>query len=412
MKRIISQGVAIFMGLAGLGLLPTLSFAQSQEVQFLNQHHQTFSVQAEGVLPSLSLLDPYLQGPEIILAGEQHYLKESADLRFFFLRYTHQHAGVRYLLEELPFSMGYLLNQYVLSGDSSYLNRVFPHYSTPQRFKAWRSFYQKLAAFNQRLPLGDKIQVIGLDVERMTEFDWMVQNPAFRLLRSMLAQHQVPIGKVADLYSCMGEMENYPFDEAVSKQVQSRMRSFVEYWYQEWDSFHEMLGEDFFAAHIMITGLHQSWQYPGDKLAPYRDDFMYQSFRLLYPTFAVEARCFGQFGSIHTPLEAGKRPLGTQLQQAEHSPVRGRTLSIRYAYEGVIEKANANPRGLYREGDLIRDLPKRLQAPCLEAFSSAPQPILIQLDGLHSPFTDQARQFSFMVYVPLGVQYQNKFEKE
>jgi len=111
---------------------------------------------------SFSIMDDDLNKYTVFFAGENHlFRKSNIQLEIKMLQYLYHKANVRYLLLEFGYSRGWVLDQYIQTGDSNYLN-ILKNYS----YEIYADFYRQLYEFNTGLPENDKIHIIGIDVER------------------------------------------------------------------------------------------------------------------------------------------------------------------------------------------------------------------------------------------------------
>jgi hypothetical protein len=99
-----------------------------------------------------------LSDKRLFLNGEFHLKEKNNEVNLFLLKYYYKNAKVRVLLMEMGYTSGYLLNQYLISGDQSLLNSVDILPPSTAYFKSLRAFYQSL-------PEDEKFVVQGVDRE-------------------------------------------------------------------------------------------------------------------------------------------------------------------------------------------------------------------------------------------------------
>ncbi len=131
----------------------------SQEL-FLNDT----SVSADINITQLTQLDSVSNSVRVFMGGENHnYWSENNAIELKMIKHLHKTKGVRKLVIELGYARGYLLDRYI-NDDSTY-------YSLLDNNTAYQylNFYQELRAFNQSLPLDQRIHVYGVDVERFPD---------------------------------------------------------------------------------------------------------------------------------------------------------------------------------------------------------------------------------------------------
>lgn len=100
------------------------------------------------------------------IVSEIHGFQVNTEMKYQFITYLNQVKNLRYILLEISFSSGYLLNEYLQTGDELLLKQVFSFYkgSTFYTIEEYQ-FYQKLYIYNQSLSDNQKLILIGIDIE-------------------------------------------------------------------------------------------------------------------------------------------------------------------------------------------------------------------------------------------------------
>lgn len=83
-----------------------------------------------------------------------------------YIKYLNKETGIKYILDEIGFSAGQIINLYLQTGDESFLNQVFESADDLDTYSLYRkSYYKKLYEYNITLPETDRINLYGIDTE-------------------------------------------------------------------------------------------------------------------------------------------------------------------------------------------------------------------------------------------------------
>lgn len=106
-------------------------------------------------------LDSSLNGYKVFFTGEDHtFTNSNILLELNMMKYLHKKANMRIHLLEFGTSVGWLVDQYVQSGDSMYL-AALKDYS----YRNFAPLFKGLREFNATLDSANKIRVVGIDLE-------------------------------------------------------------------------------------------------------------------------------------------------------------------------------------------------------------------------------------------------------
>lgn len=255
---------------------------------------------------SFSILDSILEDYRVFFIGENHVFRHSnQQLQLKMFRYLYYNAGVRTLLLEFGYSSGWLMNKYIQSGDTA-LYQIFDDYA----YKAWAEFVMNLAEFNLSLDSNDRIEVIGIDVERFKTIPLKVlalQIPEDKPIPSEISlsvESLISLVRYLDKQAKDDEQEDYFFSYQ-TYDVSNHVNLFVE----EYDSlrsyYKEYLDPEAFIVFdsTMVSLKHHLIyeDYKDKRLAQgfiYRERYMYDQFtRVLHQN--PEGKFFAQFGRCH-----------------------------------------------------------------------------------------------------------------
>src|SRR5690554_723352 len=111
-----------------------------------------------------------LYNNQAFVVSELHGFKENTNIKYHFLTYLHSNKNVNIYLGEISFSSGYLLNEYLKTGNEEILAKVFSFYegSTFYTLEEYK-FYKNLYKYNKNLPRDKQINIYGIDIEHSLE---------------------------------------------------------------------------------------------------------------------------------------------------------------------------------------------------------------------------------------------------
>jgi hypothetical protein len=110
----------------------------------------------------LSLLDDEVKDKRVFITGENHTFTESnARLWLKMIKYLYANAGVRNIMFEYGYSYGFLVNEYLRTGDTTLFNS-FNQFAYTEYSQA----IKELKVFNDGLPEGEKLYFTAIDIER------------------------------------------------------------------------------------------------------------------------------------------------------------------------------------------------------------------------------------------------------
>lgn len=260
--------------------------------------------------PDLSLMAKDLENIDVVLAGEQHYIRANYASEFGLMTALHQQAGFRYLLAEMGPSLAGLINLYLQTGDKWALDSL-------SLFPEENQFYERLYNYNLQHPEDQRIILVGVDIEDDLSY-------SFAYMTTLAGAEQLPLLKNADYL--------------VSEEIPGYIQALTEDVAKNPDLYAETLGSDYVFLEILLKSMDGCLAYSEDPEQGkfLREQIMYENFLKLFNHYP-QGKYFGQFGMEHvfqsqcaTYLEGVER-FAMQLN-GQDSPVRGRVLSIPYVY--------------------------------------------------------------------------------
>jgi erythromycin esterase len=341
------------------------------------------------------------RAPRLYLAGEQHGIAENQLLEYAFLTYLHRTAGVRIYLQELPYSAALLLNRYLQTGNDQALETVFQGLSgTYSSSKALFDHYRRLREFNAGLPKEDRIHLVGLDIEHQPKAAFAVSAELTKGLEAPGAYEGLfeRIGELADARATGGAMgkrlrKQRHLETAERALEAANARSG---WFE--DHLGAQAAFDFEIIMENVLNLYRATEAEADARAGteseqawnrLRDRMMYENFLRIWQKrpeyWPRDAAIFGQWGLNHVfqAQEFGVEWLAARLDSDEDSPLRGRVVSITYAYDDALQMQS----GSARAEPLTSYTPDPGAVLCL----ATDRLTLYRLDAPDSPYAESLR---------------------
>jgi hypothetical protein len=258
----------------------------------------------------LELLDDTLSQFKVFITGENHtYTESNARLWLKMIKYLHANAGVRNIMFEYGYTYGYLVNEYLQTGDTTLFSSIDQF-----AYKEYSAVIKELREFNEELPDSAKLYFAAIDIDRGIY-------PVAKMLAHMLPADSVPVPDsiylhVASLKSLM-EYNDFKLDEQddeTSSYLRGRgftfktgatldlvQNNFLKYK----ELYQEYLGDGYAAfENIIINKFNDRKQWEEYESAGaiqeyiYRENYMHQNF--LKEQAAHPGNWFGQFGRCHT----------------------------------------------------------------------------------------------------------------
>lgn len=248
----------------------------------------------------------------VFLAGENHTFLESNSLLWVQnIKYLHSNAGVRNVLMEAGGSIGWLVNQYVQTGDTFYLSAI-----TEYTFDEYSESFKSLKRFNNKLDSTEKIKVIGIDLERSAPL-------ALKVLSMLMPKDKTPHDSISLHIEAIEGMVKYQEIEKLEESEEDKqdpfkifkylgksyrerptIRRVIDNFYGHKEYYKDFLGDNFNQFEDVVYGLKKALEWfdmeEDDATQGYifREQYMFGRFREVYDSNA--GGYYGQFGRCHT----------------------------------------------------------------------------------------------------------------
>lgn len=309
----------------------------------------------------------------VFLAGEYHAQTKGYQSKKMLIQYLHEKQDVDYLICELGMGQGFLLDDYIQTGNEENLIFMMEELEgtlayTQDEYQLWKWLYD----YNQQQPENDKLHIIGLDIE-------FQKKTSVRGLSLLMDNSVTPAKEIQPLIERIKES-----DGTAVKEFPQALEKYPE-------QMKEVFGENFpwaeqYAKNVTATEkffeLNQSG---GANAHQIRDDKMTDNLFFAMEQLPENAKFFGQFGAGHvlqsettmdSLLKEKNNRFAMQLQEND-SPVKGEVCSI---YLVFLERSDS-PRSTTYYPMNESEIP-------IDSFQDYyAQDTFIPLDEKGSPFT-------------------------
>ena len=314
----------------------------------------------------------------VFLAGEYHAQTKGYQSKKMLIQYLHENQDVDYLICELGMGQGFLLDDYIQTGNEENLIFMMEELEgtlayTQDEYQLWKWLYD----YNQQQPENDKLHIIGLDIE-------FQKKTSVRGLSLLMDNSVTPAKEIQPLIERIKES-----DGTVVKEFPQALEKYPE-------QMKEVFGENFpwaeqYAKNVTATEkffeLNQSG---GANAHQIRDDKMTDNLFFAMEQLPEDAKFFGQFGAEHIlqsemittfVLQENYNRFAMQLQ-ADDSPVKGEVCSIYLAFLKKSQSPRSTNYYLMNESEIPIDAFQDYYA----------QDTFIPLDEKGSPFFNNGEE--------------------
>ena len=309
----------------------------------------------------------------VFLAGEYHAQTKGYQSKKMLIQYLHEKQDVDYLICELGMGQGFLLDDYIQTGNEENLIFMMEELEgtlayTQDEYQLWKWLYD----YNQQQPENDKLHIIGLDIE-------FQKKTSARGLSLLLDNSVTPAKEIQPLIERIKES-----DGTAVKEFPQALEKYPE-------QMKEVFGENFpwaeqYAKNVAATNQFYGWMEEGKtNFHQIRDDKMTDNLFFAMEQLPEDAKFFGQFGAEHIlqsemittfVLQENYNRFAMQLQE-DDSPVKGEVCSIYLVFLQKSQSPRSTNYYLMNESEIPVD-------SFQDYFA---QDTFIPLDEKGSPFT-------------------------
>lgn len=112
------------------------------------------------------IIEDDIKNNRAFITSEIHGIKANLSFKYAFFKFLHENADVDVLILEISISSGYMLNEYLKTGDINILDNIFSLYKGSTFYtKEEYNFFIKLYDYNKSLSDNNKIKIVGIDIE-------------------------------------------------------------------------------------------------------------------------------------------------------------------------------------------------------------------------------------------------------
>ena len=343
--------------------------------KFLKNNHTQINLNKKD---KFSLIDKEVAKNEIFFTAEYHGISINSKLELEFLKYFKDKADIKYHLLELPYSMAELLNLYLETGNEKILKKVIinakgTYGGTQEEYKYWKQVYK----FNKSLPDGEKIKLVGIDIEhQITTSLWY--------LNTILPDKKQPPATIANDISKIKEMHQNIYFYS-KEDINKLFIGLKENIFKNKNDYETYLGDEIFDFKLICENVLTRFEAYNNrdsmKFNNIRDKQMYENFKKIY-SHLPRGKYYGQWGMNHTYQRSqnGVNWVASLMDNKDDSPVQGKILSIIYFYKDCMQmqKGKNNPKKINTYSSVID----------LEKFAISDL-TLFKLIGENSPFSEK-----------------------
>ena len=289
--------------------------AQS-DTSYTSVPHQPVQLDAANPFP---LFDDSFYKNQLFLLGESHGVQTPQTVDFALLKHLNQRVGLRHYLAEVDASQARLLNQYLQTGDTTLLNRVFSRWVKQKAQWGNADFYrkiQRIRALNQTLPNRRRIRFVGID--RIQD------NPlAADHLSSLLVTTRLPEADRRVVDTLLVQLRSSRPDSVVGATALPLLNRFK----TDSATYQRLLKSTYTETRQLLTNI--SWL----KTIPSREATLFANFAEVLPGLNGE-KLYGLWGFFHVlqekPVNSGK-PLACRIRESTLY-LHDKVISIVFSY--------------------------------------------------------------------------------
>ena len=207
--------VKIILIITSLIFISIKTYSQNVD-RIINENLSTYNdlIQSDSIQSKIS--DGF-ENKRVFFIAETHELAINTNYQFFFLKYLHEYANVRNLITEYSYGTSLLIDKYLNTGDTIFLQAI-PN----NKYELFREYWNKIYLWNKNLPTDQHISIYGVG-----RFNWPIIAPIYFCLpddKEMPEELKSEISIVKQLYES-NSSPSYYGDEFDSKDNQKLRKS-------------------------------------------------------------------------------------------------------------------------------------------------------------------------------------------
>lgn len=354
--------------------------------EYLKENYSAINLEDESEFADLAIMDSDIEGKEIFFTAENHGTKANEQLNMKFLKYFKEKTDFKYYLCETAYSDAYFINKYLDTGDIKILEDIYrPLKGTFAWNKDGYNHLKKLYEYNNTLPKGSRIQVVGVDIEHQSI-------NAYRFLVDVLPEKEAPkeikavIDKIKNTFNDLDK-----FDETFA-QCSNELQKDIE---KNENIYKEYLGENFTGFNLVnlnVLNQIEAYKHNEDEVDwnNTRDKMIYENFQTLQKELP-KGKYYGQWGLNHTFQSKEKDIMWFAASlNSDDSIFKDKILTVIYNYDDCEMMGKTGNRG-YTTNELSIIYPQVKETnDLLEGNLN-----IYKLTSENSPFSETPMYYTF-----------------
>lgn len=369
--------------LAFLLFSPFWLTGQSDDSVYWQKNIYPLDVFDDSGFHSFFVLDSVVDDYEFFFSAEEHWRSVNSQIQFMLLTYLHQKAGVRNLILEGGFTYGYLINEYLETGDRRLLKKVLN--DIPVCPEDQMDLFRKLYKYNQQLPEEERIMVSGIDLEHSPEL-------ALQGLHTLLPEKESP----AEIEPLTGEIQRLHYSRVFEDRAVKKLFKKLELDLQKHPRIYaDYLGENFPVFELIVENALKGYKFTIIKALFFqrvwekREEQIYKNFVALQPRMK-SGKYFAQFGGLHTDIHQSRRwkfpTLANRLNSMPDSPVGSQVMTISRFFRDM--KADYQNLG---EHEKLLEMMDYIEENFAEKI------VICSMVGKDTPFREMSKTFQYIL---------------
>ncbi|MBE6061154.1 MAG: erythromycin esterase family protein [Clostridium sulfidigenes] len=402
----------IIMGLLGGTIIYIRPISEKQYVQ---KNADELNLQNYEDYSDLNFLDEDIKDKKVVFTNEVHGADENADVQYKFASYLIDNWDCRYLLLEMGYAEGEIINKYIQTGDEELLKNFSNIWQSKFNNISYIEYLKKLHVKNKDLPQDKKIIIKGVDSIENSEatgmyIDLLIEdNPD--LSKEQIAalnsfKKQITECIISDQRGWGGE-ENI-------KNILSAVKEISDIINENNKSYKEALGENLFSISFILNNIKNSQDfnfttaasvYSDKEWYETRDKYTYENFKKLDEYFKMD-KCYMHYGVQHAYQREinGVKFLAAYLDEDEKLKDKVYSINTIYGDGTIFEFQSYSPTQYFSISYELREI--------LNGSKYEGKDIFIDLNNRKSTFSKELTPTVFTYYdsamVEKEVFYSNK----
>lgn len=300
---------------------------------YLDKNYSSLNVSDDKNYSSFSLLNNELNNNQVFLLGSIAGTKTNEDIGTKLLKYFKESAGVRYYIQDIPYSLAGLLNEYLASGDDKILDDTFKSVKGTMLWnKADYDKWKKIYEYNKSLSKNEKIIVIGIDAE-------FGGGTVFKFMHSFVPNTAAP-SKIQPVMKELNDLYTSPTNnDKTIKDFSTDLKKSID---ENTDVYKGYFGDSFFDLEFINDNILAGFEIANayskgeNEFNKVRNKILYDNFKKLYSRIQNTGKFYGELqsnpGEIFQKTHKNIDYFGA-LINSKDSPVKGKILSIMPLYK-------------------------------------------------------------------------------